>query len=575
MSKQLKWWQTAVFYQIYPRSFADGDGDGIGDFQGIIDKLDYLQQLGIDAIWLSPHYPSPQFDVGYDIADYTGVEPAYGTLDDFKRFLEEAHRRGLRVILDLVLNHTSDRHPWFIESCSGRDNPKSEWYVWADGRSGGPPNNWYSTFGGSAWTYEAARDQYYYHFFFKEQPDLNWRNSEVKQALFEAIRFWLDLGVDGYRLDAIDTIFEHPDLPDHESPYTQVELYSAYQSAQTEKDRQSLGEGWEKMMAYQVRQPGIHELFQEIRLIIDEYEDRLLVGETDDVSYYGDGSNELHMTFNFPLINAPILTPPWIRQNQAERLEAIPKDAWPCNTTGNHDRPRVYDEFGDGENNEALARLNLALMLTLRGTPFLYYGEEIGMTNLMLTNLAQFRDNVSLNTYMMMVEIGGFPSEQALLQAAKFGRDQARTPMQWANAPNGGFSPQGIETWLPANPNYVKGVNVADQENDPDSLLNFYRRMLHMRRQTPALIAGDYQPLHEDMEDYLAFLRSTGQQSCLVVLNYSNKSHTLVFDVGSARTRVVFSSEPRGETAGQSVAERHLHNLVLAPFEIFIAEIGE
>jgi alpha-glucosidase len=568
MSKQLKWWQTAVFYQIYPRSFADGDGDGIGDLQGIIDKLDYLQQLGIEAIWLSPHYPSPQFDVGYDIADYTGVEPAYGTLDDFKRFLDEAHRRGLRVILDLVLNHTSDQHPWFISSRSSKHNPKSDWYVWADGRNGGPPNNWVSAFGGSAWTYEAAREQYYYHFFFKEQPDLNWRNPEVKQAMFEAIRFWLDLGVDGYRLDAIDTIFEHPDLPDHESPYTQVELYAAYQSAQTDEERQALPQVWEKMMAHQVRQPGIHELFQEIRIIIDDYEDRLLVGETDDIAYYGDGSNELHMTFNFPLINTPILTPPWIRQNQAERLEAIPEDAWPCNTTGNHDRPRVYDEFGDGQNNEALARLNLALMLTLRGTPFLYNGEEIGMTNLLLTDLAQFRDNVSLNTYKTMVELAGIAPEQALLQAAKFGRDQARTPMQWANAPNGGFSPVGAETWLPVNPNYVKGVNVADQENDPDSLLNFYRRMLHMRRNTPALIAGDYQSLHEDMEDYLAFLRSTGQQSCLVVLNYSDKMHTLAFDVGTEQTKVVFSSEPRGKTA-------NLQTLVLAPFEIFIAEIGE
>jgi alpha-glucosidase len=568
MSKQLKWWQTAVFYQIYPRSFADGDGDGLGDFPGILDKLDYLQQLGIEAIWLSPHYPSPQFDVGYDIADYTGVEPAYGTLDDFERFVDEAHRRRLRVILDLVLNHTSDQHPWFISSRSSKHNPKSDWYVWADGRNGGPPNNWVSAFGGSAWTYEAARDQYYYHFFFKEQPDLNWRNPEVKQAMFEAIRFWLDLGVDGYRLDAIDTIFEHPDLPDHESPYTQVELYAAYQSAQTDEERQALSQVWEKMMAHQVRQPGIHELFQEIRIIIDDYEDRLLVGETDDIAYYGDGSNELHMTFNFPLINTPILTPPWIRQNQAERLEAIPEDAWPCNTTGNHDRPRVYDEFGDGQNNEALARLNLALMLTLRGTPFLYNGEEIGMTNLLLTDLAQFRDNVSLNTYKTMVELAGIAPEQALLQAAKFGRDQARTPMQWANAPNGGFSPAGAETWLPINPNYVKGVNVADQENDPDSLLNFYRRMLHMRRNTPALIAGDYQSLHEDMDDYLAFLRSTGQQSCLVVLNYSDKAHTLAFDVGTDQTKVVFSSETRGETA-------NLQTLVLAPFEIFIAEIGE
>jgi alpha-glucosidase len=263
-----------------------------------------------------------------------------------------------------------------------------------------------------------------------------------------------------------------------------------------------------------------------------------------------------------------LLTPTWIRQNQAERLETIPAIAWPCNTTGNHDRPRVYTAFGDGANDEALAKLNLALMLTLRGTPFLYYGEEIGMTNLLLTELSQFRDNVSVNTYNQLVTLAGIPPEQAVGLAAEFGRDKARTPMQWTNAANGGFSPAGVETWLPVNPNYAEGVNVTDQESDPDSLLNFYRRMLHMRRETPALFAGDYQPLHEDIEDYLAFLRSTGQQSCLVVLNYSDRAHTLAFDVGTDRTRVIFSSEDRGETAD-------LQRLTLAPFEIFIAEIAE
>lgn len=567
MTEQLKWWQTAVFYQIYPRSFADGDGDGIGDFQGIIGKLDYLQQLGIDAIWLSPHYPSPQFDVGYDIADYIGVDPTYGTLDDFKRFLDGAHQRGMRVILDLVLNHTSDQHPWFIESRSSKDNAKSDWYVWQDGRSPQqPPNNWYSHFGGSAWTYEPARDQYYYHFFFKEQPDLNWRNPQLKQAMFDAIRFWLDLGVDGYRLDAIDTIFEHPHLPDHESEYTQVELYQLGQAAQTEADHQKVRRAWEKMMTHQIIQPGIHELFQEIRAIVDEYEDRLLVGETDDVSYYGDGSNELHMTFNFPLLNPPRLTPAWIRQNQEERLALTPAGTWPCNTTGNHDRPRVYNRYGDGVHDEALARLNLALMLTLRGAPFLYNGEEIGMTNLPLTDISQFRDNVSVNAYNMMVELANMPTEQAVSQAAQYGRDQARTPMQWHNAPNGGFSPEGIETWLPVNPNYAEGINVAEQEDDPHSLLNFYRRLLWLRRETPALIIGDYQPLHEDAEDYLAFLRATADQSCLVVLNYADKAHELAFD-WAADMKVVFSSEARAETA---VNPQHL---AIAPFEIFIGQL--
>jgi alpha-glucosidase len=248
-------------------------------------------------------------------------------------------------------------------------------------------------------------------------------------------------------------------------------------------------------------------------------------------------------------------------------LAAIPEGSWPCNTTGNHDRPRVYSAFGDGEHDEALAKLNLALVLTLRGTPFLYNGEEIGMTDLMLTDLAQLRDNSTLNAYRMMVELADVPPEQALQQAAEFGRDKARTPMQWANEPNGGFSPADVETWLPVNPNYADGVNVAEQERDPRSMLNFYRRLLRVRRQTPALRTGDYQPLHEDIEDYLAFLRTTDQQSCLVVLNYSDKAHTLVFDKQLVCERVVFSNEQRGETAD-------LQHFVLAPFEIFIGELA-
>lgn len=357
MSK-LKWWQEAVFYQIYPRSFADGNGDGVGDFEGIISRLDYLQDLGIDAIWLSPHYPSPQFDCGYDIANYTAVNPEYGTLGDFKRFLDGAHRRSIRVILDLVLNHTSDQHPWFIESRSSRNTPKRNWYVWRDGRDGGPPNNWYSGFGGSAWEHDSTTDQYYYHYFFKEQPDLNWRNSEVKQAMFDAVRFWLDLGVDGFRLDAIDTIFEDPALPDHTAEVTQPELYRALQTTLSLEERRRLRKQREAMFRYQHEQPGIHQLIRELRAVIDEYPERMLVGETSDIAYYGDGDNELHLVFNFPLMRTRHLTPAWVRTNQEERLAALPAGAWPGNTLGNHDSPRVYSRFGDGHNDDALARIS-------------------------------------------------------------------------------------------------------------------------------------------------------------------------------------------------------------------------
>jgi alpha-glucosidase len=295
---ELTWWQKGVFYQIYPRSFADGNGDGIGDFYGMIERLDYLRELGIDAVWLSPHYPSPNADCGYDVADYVGVAPEYGTLDDFERFLDGAHQRGIRVILDLVLNHTSDQHPWFIESKSSRDNQKRDWYVWRDGKEGGPPNNWYSSFGGSAWEYDSVTEQYYYHYFLKEQPDLNWRNPAVKRALWDAVCFWLDRGVDGFRLDAIGTIFERPDFADQTAEFTQRELVQALHAAQTQEEQERLAEYWKIMFEYQLDQPGVHELMQELRALVDEYSDRMLVGESEDIAYYGDGTNELHLAFN-------------------------------------------------------------------------------------------------------------------------------------------------------------------------------------------------------------------------------------------------------------------------------------
>ncbi len=565
--KNLTWWQKAVFYQIYPRSFADGNGDGIGDLYGMLEKLDYLAELGIDAIWLSPHYPSPLFDCGYDIADYTGVALEYGTLDTFGRFLEGAHERGIRVILDLVLNHTSHLHPWFLASRMSRDHPRRDWYIWRDGRDGGPPNNWVSTFGGPAWEYDALTGQYYYHFFLKEQPDLNWRHPEVKEAVFAAIRFWLDLGVDGFRLDAIDTIFEDPELPDHQADYSPEELLRQTETVRWETTNKALLEQWEKIFHYQVRQPGIHELFKEIRSLIDEYDDRVLVGETDDVSYYGEGDDELHMAFNFPLMRGERLTPAWIRQNQRERLAALPERAWPCNTLGNHDAPRVYSRFGDGVHDAALARLSLALMLTLRGTPFLYNGEEIGMTDYLFEDVTRFRDLWGLWHYHLHRDLFGKPAAKALRSAAETGRDKCRTPFQWANAPHGGFSPPAIEPWLPVNPNYAEGVNVADQETDPGSLLNFYRRLLRVRRETPALIAGEYQPLHLESEEYFAFLRTTEEQRVLVVLNFFERAHTLSFDLEAAGLGLLFSSHLRPPHEEDPSA------VEIAPFEIYIAAL--
>lgn len=563
----LKWWQKAVFYQIYPRSFADANGDGIGDFQGMIDHLDYLKSLGIDALWLSPHFLSPFIDCGYDISDYVDVAPEHGTLDDFKLFLDEAHQRDIRVILDLVLNHSSDQHPWFIESRSSRDNPKRDWYVWENGVDGNPPNNWMSCFGGSAWEYDSTTNQYYYHCFLTEQPDLNWHNPEVKQAMWDAVRFWFDMGVDGFRLDAIGTIFEDPAMPDHTSKYSQFELYKAFRTAKIEEDRKKYAPHWKAMYQYQIEQPGVHELMRELRVIVDEYDDRLLVGESEKIEYYGDGNNELHLIFNFPLMRTGQLAPAWIRANQKERLSELPLGAWPCNTLNNHDSTRVYTHFGDGKNDASLARLSLALMLTLRGTPFLYNGEEIGMTDYMLEDISQFWDTPAIWLYNIAVDKIGVPAPEALRLASKSSRDRCRTPLQWSNAPNGGFSPPGAKTWLPVNPNYAEGINVAEQLDDPKSLLNFYKEMLNVRKCTPALIAGDYEPLHNDAEDYLAFLRRSEEQSCLVVLNFSENPQSIKFDLEISASSVIFSSQEREN-------EIDLEKLSLAPFEIFIAELA-
>lgn len=561
--QNLKWWQTAVFYQIYPRSFADGNGDGIGDFPGMTAKLDYLRDLGVNGVWLSPHYPSPFLDCGYDVSDYSDVGPEYGNLEDFKIFLAEAHKRDIKVILDLVMNHSSDLHAWFIESRSSRDNPKRDWYVWQDGKANGePPNNWTSIFGGSAWELDPQTGQYYYHAFLKEQPDLNWRNPEVKQAMWDAVRFWLDMGVDGFRLDAIATIYEHPDLPDHTFPLPEGRIQGAARLSKAD---------YEQLMRYQTHQPGIHELMQELRQLIDEYPgDRVLVGEDDNVAYHGSGDDELHLVFNFPLMQAERLTPEHIRANQAIRLADLPPGAWPCNTLGNHDTSRVWNRYGDGEHNAELARLHLALMLTLKGTPFLYNGEEIGMSDYTLQNASQLRDTAATFRYLVETEKFGVDPDEAFAKAARTSRDRCRTPLQWSEELNSGFSPPGAITWLPVNPNYKDGVNVAAQQSDPGSLLNFYKELLKLRQSVPALVAGDYLALNPQSEEYFSFLRTdkdTGQ-TCLVALNFSDEEQAVILDLEDSQPRLLYSNEKRPDS------KLDLADLQLKPFEILIAELG-
>ena len=589
---ELKWWQTAVFYQIYPRSFADGNGDGIGDFKGIIVRLDYLSDLGIDALWLSPHFPSPNWDCGYDISDYTDVAPEYGTLADFRTFLAESHKRGIRVILDLVLNHTSDEHPWFLESKSSRDNPKADWYVWMDSplpmgdreasrsaTEGGqgvrmPPNNWQSCFDGDAWTYAPERDQYYYHYFMKQQPDLNWHKPEVKEAMWDAARFWLDLGVDGYRLDAIGTIYEDPNLTPHNVPMDLAELRREIELAKTPQEKKKAAKHWLEMFKNQWGEPGVHDLMKELRAILDEYDgDRMLVGEDDNIAYMGDGNDELQLVFNFPLMRTAPLTPTHIRRNQQERLaqlDSLPIKGWPCNTLGNHDTSRMYTFFGNKQRDADLARIHAALVLTLKGTPFLYNGEEIGMTDYIITDPEKLRDTMATWYYDRLVNELNVPLEEAARRAGEMTRDKNRTPMQWTNQPNGGFSPPEVQTWLPVNPNYRDSINVKDQERNPNSLLNYYKNLLRIRKNTPALIEGDYVPLHPAAKDYLAFLRVTNPQAVLVVLNFSEKQLELDFsrskELNAKELNILFSSAER------SILVKSSRSLEVAPFEALIAE---
>ncbi len=566
----IKWWQTAVFYQIYPRSFSDGNGDGIGDLIGITERLDYLKDLGIDAVWLSPHFTSPQVDFGYDISDYFSVAPEYGNIDDFIRFLDGAHERGIYVILDLVLNHTSDQHPWFIESRSSLKNPKRNWYIWQDGQNGHAPNNWYSTFGGPAWELDPHTDQYYYHYFFKEQPDLNWRNSEVKQAMWEVVRFWLDLGVDGYRLDAIATIFEDPSYSNHNAQISQSGLFHAINQIEESAALVQFEHSRQTMFGHQVEQPGIHKLMQELRSIIDEYNDKVLIGENDDIVYHGNGNNELHMVFNFPLMKTKKLTPDWVRTNQETRLTALAKiseDAWPCNTFNNHDSSRVFSRFSDGEHDQEFARISIALLLTLRGTPFLYYGEEIGMEDLNIETIDQFKDPWGIWNFIMEKNEYGIPIPQAISLANNASRDKCRTPMQWSNSSNAGFSPENIETWLPINQNYINGINVALQSEDPKSLLSFYRSLIHFRKITPALIYGEYFQLNEDSTNTLSFLRKTETQTCLVAINMSSKPARERYDLDAGQSECLFTSHPPRPNV------ENLANLHLSPFEIFIGDI--
>lgn len=567
MENQQKWWKTAVFYQIYPRSFADGNGDGIGDLYGIIQKLDYLQDLGIDAIWLSPHYPSPLFDGGYDVTNYTDVAPEYGNLETFDEFLSQAHRRSMRVVIDFVLNHTSDQHPWFIESRSSRDHPKRDWYIWRDGRIGGPPNNWCADFEDSAWEFDPLTDQYYYHFFFHTQPDLNWRNPQVKNAIMEAMRFWLLRGVDGFRLDAVDTIFEDPNLADHNANISHAELYHLIKSTYPALPSDPyLAEQRRTMYEKQQLTSETHILLKEIRDMVNTFPDRVLIGETDDISFYGNGSDELDLLFNFPLMRIDQLTPAWIRSNQRQWLSRIPDGAWYANTLGNHDTPRIASRFHGFRSNHL--HTLAAIPLLLLGTPFLYNGEEIGMTDNHHIHMNEFQDNLAIWMYQNEIERFQASPSKAHEAAIIYGRDKSRTPMQWTRQPNAGFCPVDVQPWLPINPNYIDGCNVEEQVKDPSSLYSIYRSIISLRKNHPALTSGTYQALLTENPDCLAFLRRIESETCLVLINMHDSPLYLSASELPTDLEFIFSSD-------ESTLSLPINDTIdLHPFEVRVAVVS-
>ena len=507
------WWKDGVIYQIYPRSFADSNGDGIGDLNGIIDKLDHLADLGIDAIWLSPINPSPDVDFGYDVADYLDIDPKYGTLADFDRLVVTAHQRGIRVIVDLVLNHTSDQHPWFIESRSSTDNPKRNWYIWQENPKGKdePPNNWQAIFGGKGWEFDSETGQYYYHMFCKEQPDLNWRNPEVYREMMRVFRFWSDRGVDGFRLDVFNQYFKDEQLRDNPSkcgirPF----------------DRQQ--------HLYDTNQPEMQRVVADIRAVLDEYPDRYAVGETfmptSEMAASYSGPGKLHATFDFSMLKSPF-HPARYLDCVLRQEKLLPDGAWPNYVLNNHDNPRSASRLRAGKSDEKL-KVAAAMLLTLRGTPYLYYGEEIGMRDIRVKR-SEIQDPLGKHYW-----------------PAPAGRDGCRSPMQWNDEPLAGFST--VKPWLKVHPNYPTR-NVASQQEDPRSLLNFYKALLRLRRSYAALRGGVFIPLNHEPQRVLAYVRQDNDNRILVALNLARRRSKLA--VGGEITRykweVLLSNKERSQ----------------------------
>lgn len=512
-----KWWKESVVYQIYPKSFKDSNGDGVGDIRGIIQKLDYLKELGVNVLWISPMLESPQDDNGYDISDYRRIYEEYGTMEDYEELLCEAHKRSIRILMDLVVNHTSDEHNWFIESRKSKDNPYRDYYIWKDPVNGKEPNNWGGAFGGSAWEYDPQTQMYYLHLFSKKQPDLNWENEKVRQEVYDMMKFWCEKGIDGFRMDVISMISKDQRFPDGEMNNG---LYGDFGP-------------------YCVHGPRIHEFLQEMNQKVLSKYDIMTVGETAGVTieeaqkYAGDDRNELNMVFQFEHVESGCgdygkwTTAKYdfkeFKNIMIKWQEELQGKAWNSLFLGNHDQPRSVSRFGNDNPvyRETSAKMLATCIHMMQGTPYVYQGEELGMTNIYFDKLEDYRDIESINYFKEFTESGLMTSEHMMKCLMLRSRDNARTPMQWDDSKQAGFT-EG-EPWIKVNPNYKK-INAAQQLEDPDSVFHYYQKLIRLRKEKDIIVYGEFEPLYREDEQIFAYTRKQDQEKLLTVCNFSDKN---------------------------------------------------
>ena len=529
------WWKEAVVYQIYPRSFCDSNGDGIGDLNGITSKLDYLKELGIDVIWLSPVYKSPNDDNGYDISDYEDIMTEFGTMDDFDKMLAAAHERGIKIVMDLVVNHTSDEHPWFVESRSSKDNEKRDYYIWKEGKDGKEPTNWGSAFSGPAWKYDEKTDMYYLHLFSVKQPDLNWENPKVRKEVFDMMTRWCEKGIDGFRMDVISLISKPEGYPDAKV----VGLYGD--------------------MGICANGPKVHDYLKEMNEKVLSKFDIMTVGETAGVTleeakkYANTDGSELNMVFQFEHMDLdggekfkwstqPMPLVP-LKENLSKWQKGLDGVAWNSLYFCNHDQPRIVSRLGDESDayRELSAKCIATCLHMMQGTPYIYQGEELGMTNTVFNSVDDFRDLESINAYRELVESGLYTDEDMFPKIAHKSRDNARTPMQWDASENAGFTTG--KPWIAVNPNYKK-INVADQLKREDSVFHYYQKLIRLRKENEIIVYGNYELLLPEDENIFAYIRTLDNQKLLVVCNFSKSEQKFDFS-GYENAKVLISNYNR------------------------------